>query len=107
MSMANEPWQIQRCGDDWDWYVLLDANYRHLSDASVEGTAEEWRAVADALTTGESVSFKRLSAKKDGNDYLFCSPRNTQGRSARLCGHEQAAKLAEAIYRVLDATETP
>jgi hypothetical protein len=89
------PWHLDydaECG----WCVIRDAQYRYVSDACVEGTPEEMRAIATAIRAGESISFKRCRALREGDFYAFSSPRNTMGKAARL-PMQQALELAVAI----------
>ncbi len=67
---------LDKCGDDWDWYAL-HRNGANIQWASIEGDADEWRQVADAIEKFESISFKRVSFVKDGNMWLVSSPRNS------------------------------
>lgn len=69
---------LDKCGDDWDWYALHWDNFHAVNSASIEGDADEWRQVADAIERGESVSFKRVSFQKESaTTWLVSSPRNS------------------------------
>ena len=48
-----------------------------ISDACVEGTAEEMRELAKAIKARGSASFKRCAVRVDGERAYFCSPRNS------------------------------
>jgi len=96
------PWQLDS-DDECDWHVMRDASFAYVSDACVEGTAEEWRDIASALRNRESVSFKRCSVRWSGDTFTLCSPRNTMGRVARLSGYAKADELADIIERALAA----
>lgn len=97
------PWQLDT-DRDCDWHVLRGSKYGYVSDACVEGTTEEWRAIAEALRKGESVRFRRCAVHwLDAVTFLLCSPRNTLGNAARLSGHAKANELADIIDRALDA----
>lgn len=89
------PWQLD-FDEETGWSVIRDAKYSYVSDACVEGTVEEMRAIAEAIRAGESVSFKRCRAQRDGDFYAFSSPRNTMGRAARL-PMQQAIEFADTI----------
>lgn len=94
---------LQKCdvpGFD-DWYLIERAEHdgrewiedtgpssdayqcsERVSDADVEGTAQEMRDIAEGIRKREPVSFKRCSVrftKRGGVDVaLFSSPRNSQ-----------------------------
>lgn len=71
-----------------------------ISDADVEGTAEEMLAIAVAIEQHENVSFKRCAIgwASDGTAELM-SPRNSM-RPARITA-DDAKHLAAEIRRVL------
>jgi hypothetical protein len=102
---VKQPWTIEKCEPDWDWYVLKDADGHHLGDASIEGDAEEWSHIALGLLAKHSVGFKRCALDVEGDTYKFCSPRNTMGRYAQFSGNALAVDLATEIVRVLDASK--
>jgi hypothetical protein len=85
------------------WYVLEGGGNR----ASVEGTATEWREVADALRSGKGgAHFKRLAAHKSGDTWAFWSPRNATSESDRaLVAVKHGPALADHIDKVLAAYE--
>lgn len=79
-----------------DWYTVERAEHEHrqwfeptgpnsmqfmdtarISDACVEGTAEEMRAIAEAIKARGSASFKRCAVHVKGEIAYFCSPRNS------------------------------
>lgn len=83
---------------DWldDWYLIERAEHEgrqwfepdgpdclrfmcseRISDADVEGTADEMRAIAEAIKARGSVSFKRCAVRVHGDVAYFCSPRNS------------------------------
>lgn len=83
---------------DWleDWYTIERAQHEHrqwlepmgpnclqfmdsgrISDACVEGSAEEMRAIAEAIKARGSASFKRCAVRVNGGTAYFCSPRNS------------------------------
>lgn len=100
-----------------DWYVIEWAEHENrgwierteyggafrwsgrVSDADVEGTANEMRAIADAIEAGRSESFRRCAAHVCERGYQLSSPRNSQREA--LISHEQARHLASEIRRVL------
>jgi hypothetical protein len=100
------PWMLES-DDEGDWHVLKDARYGYVSDACVEGNADEWRAIANALRLGESVSFKRCAVCwVDATTFSLYSPRNTMGRGAQLSGHAKASELADIIDAALTQPTT-
>jgi len=103
---------VLRDGSMDDWYVLQDHRWQYVSDACVEGDAEEWRQIATALIEGTSISFKRCAAVRKDEEwsqivYEFYSPRNSQGKSARLVGRDQHIALAQQILALLDPFKAP
>ena len=48
-----------------------------ISDACVEGPADEMREIAKAIKAHGSVSFKRCAVRVAGDVAYFCSPRNS------------------------------
>lgn len=68
---------LDKCGDDWDWYAL-HRDGQGLQWASIEGDADEWRQVADAIERGESIAFKRVAFHKESaTTWFVSSPRNS------------------------------
>ncbi len=105
---AGLPWQLEGpASEDWDWWVLVDNKGRHLADASVEGSSEEWRAIALALIEGTSLRFKRLAADREADAYYFSSPRNSMGQGARLEGRDRHIAFAKYILATLDPFKGP
>jgi hypothetical protein len=95
------PWRLDT-DDECDWHVMRDANCQYVSDACVEGTTEEWRAISKALRAGEQQRFKRVGLSWHGpHEFSLCSPRNTMGRGAVLSGHAKANELADIIDAAL------
>lgn len=76
------------------WFVLQGGT----GWASVEGTAEEWRAIALGLLMGESVSYRRCAY--DAARMELHSPRNAVGEHDCTKVADPAA-LAIEIRRVL------
>jgi hypothetical protein len=66
-----------------------------MSDADVEGTAEEMIAIADAIDSRAHVSFKRCAVKWTDEHVEFWSPRNSQRRG--VVSHEDATLLAGEV----------
>lgn len=111
-----------------DWYVIERAEHEHrgwmeavddgeyshlayrwsgrISDADVEGTAAEMTAIAEAIESGQSVSFRRCaaSAQEDGSYHLE-SPRNSQ--RAGIISADHARRLALSIREVLARSQEP
>lgn len=107
-----------------DWYVIERAEHdgrawfeplghhsmalrcsSRFSDADVEGTAEEMRAIADAIEKRATVSFRRCAVSVQGESVLFWSPRNSMKDGIVL--YTEAAELAALIRKELDAAPTP
>lgn len=97
--MTALPWRLRHSFGDF--YVLVDAREQYVSDACVEGHADEWRDIVRALRARDRTHHKRCAVKfEEDGTALFYSPRNTMGRSARLPAGEVTA-LADMIERVL------
>ena len=71
-----------------------------VADADVEGHASEMAAIADAIKSGGSASFRRCEAMRlqDGS-YALSSPRNSQ--TPGVITAQQATHLTAEIERVL------
>lgn len=89
-----------------DWYVLHEEPYRRINGADIEGTAEEWRAIAAAIDAGERAGFKRCAVNpySDGH-WDISSPRNST--NATVLTPSEAKALVVEIRRVLDTKEAP
>jgi len=85
-----------------DWYVLHEAPYRRINGADIEGTAEEWNAIADAIESDRDAGFKRCAVFRlaDGS-YGVSSPRNSVSHTAIT--RTEAIALAAEIRRVVGA----
>lgn len=96
------PWKLEQ-SEMGDHFVLRDADGRYVSDALIEGTAQQFFDIASGLMSRRSVSHKRCAASlhPTGDYYEFCSPRNTLGGYARL-DVEFADELAEHIEFVIE-----
>ncbi len=91
--------QLTHCAMLGDWWVLEGGPI----GASIEGTAAEWREIADGLDAGKSVSHRRCCASfgfKDGQ-VCFWSPRNSVDDFTAV-PKDKAAELAKHIRMVLD-----
>lgn len=87
-----------------NWFVLGDERGCRINGADIEGSREEWAAVADAIERGESVHFKRVAfSRQPSSNWLASSPRNSISPS--VVGAGVAAQLVVEIRRVL--AETP
>lgn len=80
-----------------DWWCLSSRS----GGADVEGTAEEWSAIAKAIREGRRESFKRcaVSAPQKGK-VEFYSPRNSV-KASLVLSVEEAFALAAQIDEVL------
>lgn len=104
-------------GPGGDWWVIERASYSgdpylerigenamalrdpaRISDADVEGTAEEMREIAKAIRARTGYRAKRCAVKvDDGNDVRFWSPRNSQRDGATdLASADELAAMIEA-----------
>lgn len=71
-----------------------------ISDADVEGTAEEMLAIAAAIEEGGFVSFTRCGVNAKGTEVAFWSPRNSQVNGHVT--HAEAKALAVEIRAKLE-----
>lgn len=80
-----------------DWYVLEGG--RNWAD--VEGTADEWRAIAVAIRARKRESFKRAAVAGAGPGKLVTlwSPRNACGANDHV---ELTAEEADALAAQID-----
>ncbi len=86
------PWRLEKSDGLDDWYCLLDANGRYVSDACVEGYSYHWREAVQALRSRANFEVKRLGIEfsdsphnnSNNKQVGFYSPRNTQGLYAYL-----------------------
>lgn len=107
---------IRKSEDLGDWYVIERAEHdgrswfestglssmalrcsSRFSDADVEGTALEMRALAKAIEDGQPEAFKRCAVRIEGDRAFFWSPRNSQ-RDGEV-SLEDARELAAQILR--------
>ncbi len=92
-----------RCELDDDgsgWYSIESCGPNRLTSASVEGTAEEMLAIAEAIEIGGSVSFRRCAALETKDGYELYSPLNSMGTNG-LVSTEEALELAADIREKL------
>lgn len=87
------------------WTLFVDG--RWPGGASVEGDAEEWLAIADAIRGGVlRVSFKRCGVYPDPDGFVFWSPRNSVGdRDSQRLTREEALALEASIRATLPLTD--
>ncbi len=104
-----------------DWYVIERAEHEgrvwlertgpngmkfmdsaRISDACLEGTAEEMREIAKAIKDHGSASFRRCSVRVDGGYAYFCSPRNSKIEA--VVPLEDAAEFADLALAMLNMT---
>jgi len=94
MSYTVEKW-------DWldDWYVLQGGG-----GASVEGTLEEWKAIAAGIRAGENVAFRRVACQITPGGVDLWSPRNACGPN-----HYNGVSQEDlpALLASIDALEDP
>jgi hypothetical protein len=75
---VTEPMECERAFDgDSDWYSLRTARGLFLPGASIEGTASEMRALANAIRTRGGYSATRCAAWVKDNQVVLYSPRNS------------------------------
>lgn len=99
---------IERAEHDGRIWLEMDPDGRtgsvrcssRFSDADVEGDSAEMLAIADAIVSRTSASFKRCAVNVTGEVVSFRSPRNSQ--MPGLVSYATAVALAELIYSQLD-----
>ncbi len=78
-----------------DGFQFMDSG--RISDACVEGTAEEMTELAKAIKARGSASFKRCAVRVEGGTAYFCSPRNsTRAAAVPLADADEFADQALA-----------
>lgn len=88
-----------------NWYVIERADGGRVSDAQVEGTAEQVLAIAEAITERSSACFKRCAVECAKHYVRLWSPRNSQ--QPACVGIGDADALAADILRKLGTTSEP
>lgn len=83
-----------------DWYTIERAVlFGRISNADIEGSAEEMLALARAIKARGSASFKRCAVLCGLRFAYFCSPRNsTRDASVSL---EDADEFADRVIAAL------
>lgn len=68
-----------------------------ISDADVEGHLDQMVALADAIESSGSVSFKRCAVRIENDRAFFWSPRNSrrEGETSLACALELAKQIRE------------
>ena len=74
-----------------------------ISDADVEGSAEEMLSIADAIERRANISHKRCAVSVDGDRVSFRSPRNSQRDG--IVSLAEADELAAEIRAKLGGTK--
>jgi hypothetical protein len=88
------------------WYVLESTDENDpLSDASVEGNDSEMLAIAHAIESRGSVSFKRCEVNAAGDPVYFSSPRNS--RKDGVATRAEADDLVQQIRTLLHVPKQP
>lgn len=101
-----------------DWYTIIRAEHdghtwlqpvrgggfqymcsERISDACVEGTAEEMIAIANAIKSRENVEFRRCEVRFEDDGVHFSSPRNSMEDGVTTI--EEADEFAEQVLREL------
>lgn len=77
---------------DFGLRLMLSAR---ISDADVEGTSAEMRALGKAIEARGRASFKRCAVRVEGDRVFFRSPRNSQTEGE--CSLAEADALAAEI----------
>lgn len=91
--------ELERVWDDSDFFRLTGGS----NWATVEGSADEWLAIADALDElRDGVRFKRCALSKDPGGWELYSPRNASGPSDCVVltwgeGEELAQRIRETV----------
>ena len=92
-------WAIDESMDDW-WSLTVGGIWP--GGSSVEGPAEDWLAVAEAIETGGRASSKRCAVMIEPPGAVLWSPRNCTGPSdVRRLSKAEADALAVAIRATL------
>lgn len=104
---------LRKCEHMGDWYIIERAEHdgrtwieydsrggslmcsSRISDADVEGDGVEMLAIAAAIESRGSASFKRCSVEVRGDIVHFSSPRNS--REPGVCTLREADELAALI----------
>lgn len=106
---------IRKSSDDWDWYVIERAEHdgrtwfeptgprsmslrcsSRISDADIEGTAEDMLEIAKAIRDRGQFSARRCAVVVSGNEVEFWSPRNSrQPGVTDLAAADELAGLIE------------
>lgn len=100
-------WYVIERAEHSDTFQLVPTNYGsvalwysgRISDADVEGTAEDMLGIATAIETGDSFSANRCAVSPRGADFVFHSPRNS--RKYALVKREHALTLAKQIKELV------
>jgi hypothetical protein len=94
-------------GREWDEQTAPNCfrfmRSARLGSADIEGTADEMRAIAQAIRNRGCASFRRCHVEVLGDVALFCSPRNSEGDTPVPLA--DADELAAQIERELQLTE--
>lgn len=98
-------WVIEQVGERRVWIEETDYGGRvmdslRISDADVEGSGIEVRAIAEAIQRHEGAEFKRCAVSWEPDGVRFWSPRNSQEPS-ELFTHAEADALAELILKTI------
>lgn len=81
-----------------DWWVITDDGLQ-ISDASVEGTAEEMHEIARAIRQRGSYFARRCAVSWLNGCAEFHSPRNSTSSISQRFTQAEAIALAEQIER--------
>jgi hypothetical protein len=117
---------LRRDGDDW--FLIEKAEHEHeqrnvrnqeggsswwssawITDAGIEGDAEEMAEIAKAVEKGSRVSFKRCAVECRDNEVEFWSPKNSRNMGfdnppRGIVSKEEAKELAKEIREKLAGT---
>lgn len=101
-----EDWHtIERAEHDGrEWFEETSYGARFMSsarlgNACIEGTTAEMRAIAHAIRTRTSVSFKRVAVRVKAHTAYFQSPKNSEGDTpiALIYADELAAQITREL----------
>ena len=95
------PWNLDILGEGADWCCLRDATGGFVSDARVEGTRAEFKALAVALRAGVTEGFRRCAVMRYSHEYKVYNPSITLGGEAIL-PLDKAESLADIIDYALE-----
>lgn len=120
INMITEPLTVCAADSIPDWWIIERRHHRHeykieqhdgyqsmlwsgrVSDADIEGTSEEMRWIAGAITARKSIGFNRCAVDATNTDGVrLWSPRNSQ--EVAIVSFDVADELARQIAKGVTA----